>query len=206
MKTWILPFLTLALAVFGIGVWTRGFSAFTVFSHTLAAAGEIPRPVENLTMVDQDGKSFRLGEKHKFTLINFVYLNCPYVCHKINNRLEGIYTALRKESIPERLELLTVSFDTERDDISKIRRYRRSLGEKLTGWTFALPDRVSKAEFERFLIDMGVWAKAAPEKALINHSIYLFLVSPEGKIVHVFDPAREDDANILRTLQRRIAA
>lgn len=206
MKTWILPFLTLALAVFGIGVWTRGFSAFTVFSHTLAAAGEIPRPIENLAMVDQDGKSFRLGEKHKFTLINFVYLNCPYVCHKINNRLEGIYTTLRKKSIPEKLELLTVSFDTERDDIIKIKRYRRTFGEKLTGWTFALPDRVSKAQFNRFLNDMGVWAKAAPGKALINHSIYLFLVSPEEKIIHIFDPAREDDAQILATLKRHIAA
>lgn len=205
MKHFIAPTLVLALALLGLGVWTRGFTAFTVFSHTLQTAGSLPRSLAPIDLVDQDGKIFRLGNAKKYTLVNFVYLNCPFVCHKINNRLEGIYRALQPSLVPQKLQLVTVSFDTEHDDTARIKKYRRQFGAHLDGWTFALPYGIDKTAFDEFLVRLGVWAQAAPERDIINHSIFLFLLTPDKKITRVFDPARESDAQILTELRTQVA-
>jgi len=165
----------------------------------------VPRTIESVELIDQDGKVFRLDDAKKYTLVNFVYLNCPFVCHKINNRLEGIYKSLQGSLVPQKLKLVTVSFDTEHDDVVRIKKYRRQFGAHLDGWTFALPYGIEQAEFSRFLLHLGVWAKSAPGRDIINHSIFLFLIAPDRKIIRVFDPARETDAHIVNELHTAIA-
>lgn len=181
--------------------WTDGFQAFTVFSHALRQAGPLPRALPDIPLVNQEGEAFSLKNKKKFVLVNFVYLDCPDVCHKINNRLEGIYRTMAGKMIPENLELLTISFDLQRDDVRKIKSYKQLFGKGLDGWTFALPDGISPEKFDNFLRKIGVWARRVPGTGLINHSIYQFLVAPDGKIVKVFDPARENDQKIMGELE-----
>lgn len=200
MKNIIVPFLFLGICTAILWGWTNGFQTFTVFSHTLYEAGTLPRKFPDVQMIDQDGQTFHIRDKHKYVLVNFVYLNCPNVCHKINNRLENIYDEIGSGVIPNQLELVTVSFDTRNDNIKKIKNYRNQFGDDIHGWTFALPYQISGQKFEKVLYDVGIWAKSAPGSNVINHSVYLFLVSPENKIVEVFDPAREDDQAIMGKL------
>ena len=202
----LIPLFTLAICVLMLWKWTFGFNAFTVFSHTLLQSGTTPRSVEDITLIDQDSNIFHLQDKQSFVLMNFVYLNCPSVCHKINNRLETIYQELNQDIIPNQLELLTVSFDMLNDDINRIKLYRNYFGDDLTGWNFAIPNQVDKTELESYLSNIGIWAKSAPGSSIINHSTYLFLISPEHKIIKVFDPAREDDESILLNLRLWIAS
>lgn len=201
MRKCLPPLLALVLCAAVLWVWTDGFRSFTVFSHALLAAGPLPRKFPDLPLVDQDGRAFQVGGEKKYVLVNFVYLDCPDVCHKINNRLEGIYRALEGRIIPQRLELLTVSFDLRHDDLRKIRSYRQLFDGGLEGWTFALPEGVTQEKFDRFLAKLGVWAQRVPGTHLINHSIYQFLVAPNGNIVRIFDPAREDDRLIAQELE-----
>ncbi|MBS1558058.1 MAG: SCO family protein [Bacteroidetes bacterium] len=201
MKKILPPLLVLAVCVAILWKWTYGFSAFTVFSYTLREAGAIPRIFPDAALIDQDSSVFHIKDKQKYVLVNFVYLNCPYVCHKVNNRLEEIDKAISPEIIPSQLELVTVSFDVGNDNIRKIKNYRNRFGSDIHGWSFALPHQTSQSEFDTFLLRAGIWAKAAPGGSIINHSIYLFLVSPENKIVKIFDPAREDDASIIEKIR-----
>lgn len=94
-----IPILTFILCVFIIFKWTAGFSAFTVFSDTLYKAGSLPRTFPDINLLDQDSLQFHISEKKKYKLVNYVYLNCPLVCHKINNRLEEIYHEDRKSVV-----------------------------------------------------------------------------------------------------------
>lgn len=200
MKRVLTPVFSLAICFFVIWKWTLGFSAFTVFSYTLSKAGNIPRILPDIPMIDQNGKIFHLKEKHKYVLVNFVYLNCPYVCHKVNNQLEQIYYLIDTSIIPSKLEFVTVSFDLKNDDIGKIKKYRSYFGANIPGWIFTLPYQSSQDQFDQFLHQAGIWKYEAPSTGIINHSIYLFLISPENKIVKIFDPVRENNDVIVQQI------
>lgn len=206
MKKGLIPILSLAICLLIIGKWTKGFSAFTIFSYTLREAGDIPREFPDLPMINQDGQVFHLKDKHKYVLMNFVYLNCPYVCHKVNNRIESVYHLFDRSVVPSKLEFVTVSFDLKHDDIQKIQRYRSRFGADISGWSFALPYECNQETFDQFLHQLGIWKYAVPSTGIINHSIYLFLVSPDNKIIKVFDPARDSDDTIVEQINESLTA
>lgn len=200
MKNVLIPVLSLAICITVIWKWTLGFSAFTIFSYTLNEAGAIPRTFPDLPMINQNGQIFHLKAKHKYELVNFVYLNCPYVCHKVNNQLEQIYHLSDPSIVPSKLEFVTVSFDLKNDDVNKIKKYRSYFGTDIPGWSFALPYQSSQDQFDQFLHNAGIWKYELPGSGLINHSVYLFLISPSNKIIKVFDPARESNDAIVEQI------
>ena len=205
MKKVLIPILTLTICFAIIWKWTRGFSAFTVYSTTLTDAGKTPRAFPDIQFINQDGQVFEIANKNKFVLLNFVYLDCPLVCHKVNNQLEEIYHTLDTNLIPNKIEFVTVSFDLENDNIQKISKYRNYFGDDIDGWTFALPYHTNEKRFIKYLNKVGTWAHRVPNTGLINHSIYLYLISPENKIIKTFDPAREDNSKIIEQLNQCIA-
>lgn len=201
MKKILIPVVALAICLIVIWKWTCGFSAFTIFSYTLKEAGTPPRPFPDIAMIDQDSIVFHLNDKRKFVLLNFVYLNCPYVCHKVNNQIEQIYHLFDTSMVPSKLEFVTMSFDMKNDDVQKIRKYRTYFGTDISGWTFALPHDVDDRAFNAFLNKVGVWKYLVPSTGIINHSIYLFLISPQQKIIAVFDPARQNNDQIIQKIE-----
>ncbi len=203
MKRALIPILSLSICLSVFWQWTDGFSAFTVFSYTLNKAGEMPRAFPSLKIITQDSAIVDLEEVPKFKLLNFVYLNCPYACHKINNRIGEIYPFFNDSSKKEvEVEFYTLSFDLERDHLQKIKNYRSLYGDEIEHWTFALPFQFTNQEFQRLLKEIGIWAYKAPENGMINHSLYLYLISPENKIIKIFDPTREKNGYIIQEIRR----
>lgn len=192
----MIPIFSLLICTSVIWKWTYGFSAFTIFSYTLKSAGSTPRDFPEMKFISQDEKIFELKEKKKYVLVNFVYLNCPYVCHKVNNQIEEIYHLFDSTMVPSQLEFLTISFDLKNDDLVKIKRYRERFGTDINGWSFALPYQSDQETFNRFLIQAGIWKYQIPASGVINHSVYLLLINPKNKIVKIFDPARENSQAI----------
>lgn len=200
MKKILIPVLSFLICFLVIWKWTHGFSAFTIFSYTLNEAGATPREFPEIQLIDQDSNVFKIKDKQTYVLMNFVYLNCPLVCHKINNRIENIYHLADPEIVPSQLKFVTISFDLKNDDVSKIKKYSSYFISEINGWTFALPSHLNQTDFNTFLQKTGVWVYQIPETGLINHSIYLFLISPDNKIIKTFDPAREKDEEIIEQL------
>ncbi|MBW7892361.1 MAG: SCO family protein [Chitinophagaceae bacterium] len=200
MKKILIPVIALLLCFTVIWRWTLGFSAFTIFSYTLEKAGEMPRTMPDIRLMNQQEQVFHLKDKQKFVLINFVYLNCPYVCHKVNNQIEQIYHRFNRSVVPSKLEFVTISFDLKNDDVEKIKRYRDHFGEDIEGWNFALPYQSSQESFDQFLHAIGIWKYTVPSSGIINHSVYLLLISPDNKIVKVFDPARDSENTIVEEI------
>jgi len=200
MKTILVPALTLAICLAVLWKWTLGFSSFTVFTYTLNEAGKMPRAFPDIPLISQDSTVFHISDKKKYVLINFVYLNCPYVCHKVNNQIEKIYHLFNKSTVPSKLEFVTVIFDRKNDDIQKIKQYRSYFGADISGWSFALPYQSNQASFDAFLKEAGIWKYSLPAKGIINHSLYLFLVDPANKVVRVFDPARDSNNKIVEQI------
>lgn len=196
LKKILIPILSLLFCLVVIGKWTKGFTAFTIFSYTLKEAGDIGRQLPDLHVINQNGESFNLKEKQKYVLLNFVYLNCPLACHKVNNQIENIYHLFDNSIVPNKLEFLTISFDPENDGIQRIKNYRKNFGDSISGWNFAIPYKTDSASFKKSLKEIGIWAYSVPNTNLINHSLYLFLISPNNTIIKVFDPGRDETYSI----------
>ena len=204
MKNVLIPVLSLVICFFIFWKWTYGFKAFTIFTYTLNKAGKTPREFPGFQMVDQNGNGFDIKDKHKYVLVNFVYLDCPYACHKVNNELDNIYHLFSKGIVPSQLEFVTVSFDPAMDDINRLKNYRSHFGNDISGWTFAIPNHTVQKDLNKLLRDVGVWTYKNPESGIINHSLYLFLVSPDNKIIKIFDPARDNDSTIIEQINECI--
>lgn len=204
MKKVLMPFLVLLFWVVLIGIWSSGFSSFTIFSHTLSKAGDLPRVFPDLELVNHDEEIVHLEKREEFKLVNFVYLSCPLVCHKINNRLETIYHQIDDDVLTKYLHFYTLSFDLERDNVERIRSYRAHFTDAgaVINWDFAVPYKLSQKEFDTFLKQLGVWKYTHPETRITNHSIYLFLLDSDNNIIRIFDPARESDELILKEIDQ----
>ena len=202
MKKILIPIIVLAICVVVIWKWTYGFSAFTIYSYTLKEAGDLPRDFPDFKMIDQDSNVFNLKDKHKYVLVNFVYLDCPLACHKVNNQIEEVYHLFDTITVPQKLEFVTVSFDVEGDNIKKIKNYRSHYGDDIGGWTFAMPFDFNQNDFTKKLREIGIWTYQIPESGIINHSLYLFLISPDNKIIKTFDPARDSNNAIIEQIKK----
>ena len=202
MKKVLIPVFAFLICLAVIWKWTFGFNAFTIYSYTLLKEGNAPRAFPDFQMMDQNGNVFDLKDKHKYVLINFVYLDCPYACHKVNNQIDEVYHLFSRTIVPEKLEFVTVSFDLKNDGITRIKNYRNHFGNDIIGWTFAIPDQTNQNDFNKVLRKIGVWTYRVPETGIINHSLYLFLISPDNKIIKVFDPARDDNQTIIEEITK----
>ncbi len=204
LKQIFIPVLFLSLCIGIIGWWTLGFKAFTIFSYTLKDAAPLNSNFQDIGLINQDGEVFHLGDKHTYKLVNFVYLNCPSVCHKVNNQLEEIYHLVDTSLIPERINFITISFDLKHDDVEKIKLYRNHFGDNIEGWTFALPYQTNEDQFDAFLKRTGVWIYKDSKTGIINHSTDLYLLSPTNEIIDIFDPNRSDNQAIKQQIQEWI--
>lgn len=198
------PLITFVICLTFFHQWTQGFSSFTIYSYTLKRADPVSKPFPDFKLLSHRNQLFQISEMKKYKLVNFVYLNCPYVCHKVNNQLEGLYHLIDTTIVPSQLELVTISFDLEHDDVERIRKYRALFGTDIEGWTFALPHQVKENDFFRDLKEIGVWINRDPVTGLINHSVNLFLVDPSNKIVRIFDPGREEIDVIIEQINQCI--
>lgn len=190
---------------FWIGIllyWSSGLTTFTIFSKTLKEAGDVPRELPDLIVINQDGQIYNLQETANYKLINFVYLSCPDVCHKVNNRLENIYYEIENQHNFDKLNFLTMSFDLANDNLERLKLYRAYFDKEgeIDTWDFAIPYQMSQKNFDQFLKNLGIWKYTDPQTLITNHSIYLFLISPKNEIIRVFDPARNSNHSIVKEI------
>lgn len=181
------PALVLAGWLCAAGVWTHGFRDFTVYTHALREAGELPRALRPLELRAADGRTLRLGPRDdgRYTLVSWMYLGCSRGCREADRRLQALAERL-DDVVPARLELLSISFDP-RDSLEAVGSYWTQLGRP-AGWSFAVPRPRSAEDVEEELRSMGVWVVRRPDGEY-NHASFFFLVDPGGAIVRVFDPS-----------------
>lgn len=200
-KRFIAPLLTLALWLGVLSWWTSGFAAFTTYSHTLEAAGPLPRAAPRFEIRDHFGVVHDTGDfRGRYVLLQFTYLSCGDVCPLAMADFYRIHEAL-DERIAADLLLLTVSFDPRRDSTERLFASWQHFGRP-AGWTFAALtaplDEQSQAELRR----LGVWVSRR-DGDLYNHSAQAFLIDTQGQVVQVFTGPGSSGA-VVEALRERL--
>ncbi|KAJ3131506.1 Cu-binding protein [Geranomyces variabilis] len=161
------------------------------------------------SLVDHDGRPVTdLDYRGKFMLVYFGYTFCPDVCpEELEKMAEVVDTLTAKGYSQETVVPIFISCDPKRDSVEAIKEYVHDFHSKFVGLigTHAQIKRVAKSYRLYF---------SAPPRAvdddeadyLVDHSIFFYLIDPDGKYVAHFgrtDEAEEVAQRIMQQIKLR---
>jgi len=160
--------------------------------------------VPDFALVDQSGQPIRFSSlaAQKVVVLNFIYTRCalPQFCLRISNT----FGVLQRRFAPQygrELQLLTVTFDPERDTPETLTSYAARFNADPKMWRF-LTGKV--ADVKRVCALFGV--DSFPDEGLMNHSLRTVVIDRNGRVVanvegNQYTPEQLGDL-ILETLTR----
>jgi len=149
--------------------------------HRLDIGDHVP----DLTLVNQDGKSFRLGDfKGKAVLITFIYTRCPVptFCPRLSSQFAKIQDDLTKTPGDlAKTHFVTISFDPKYDTPPVLRKYGLAYLDNdpagFSHWDFA---STNPGDLRKIADAFGL--EYFEEDNQISHSMVIVLISPEGTV------------------------
>lgn len=151
----------------------------------------------NPRLVDQDGRSVALDSLRGAPLVvSMFYSSCDMVCPLIFETIKQTRLAL-PAARRERVNVLMVSFDPERDTVAQLKITAAAHGCD-SHWTLA---RASEGDVRQIAAVLGVQYRRLPSGAF-NHSSAILLVDPEGRIVARTGKLGEVDPAFVAAIER----
>ena len=146
---------------------------------------DIGERVPDLSLVNQDGKSFRLDDfKGKAVLITFIYTRCPMptFCPRLSGQFAKIQDDLAKTPVDfAKTHLVTISFDPKYDTPPVLRKYGLAYLDNdpagFSHWDFA---SAKEGDLRKIADAFGL--EYFEEDNQIAHSMVIVLMSPEGTV------------------------
>src|SRR5207253_7891202 len=106
--------------------------------------GQLP----SFALVDQDGKPFGAAEvRGKVWVADFIFTSCSDACPRLTARMRSLQDRLDPA---ERIGLLSITVDPERDTSAKLAEYARLSGARSSSWKFLTG---SQADVERTVVN-----------------------------------------------------
>lgn len=168
---------------------TDGFKAFTLESARRLHALRAPAPVPDLALDLADGARVRIRQlPARVLLVDFVYTNCLTYC----SALGSVYAQLQERLAPEitsgGVQLLSITFDPERDGDNELRAYLARNGANAAGWNLGRP---AQADLRAWLDAFGV--VVIPDGVGgYTHNAAVHLVGPKRTLAAILDPGDLD--------------
>lgn len=171
---WMLSTL-IGLVIFGVGC-----QAFAPAYEFKGSVFEPPLPLPDFELNDINGQTFHLSDVNgNIALIYFGYTFCPDVCPLT---LSDIKKALTDLEGRERIKVIFISVDPERDTPEVLARYLAAFDSSYIGLT----DDFEK--IETAMKPFGVFAEkeevtGSAAGYLVSHTARVYLVTPEQELL-----------------------
>lgn len=156
---------------------------------TAETARQIGKPVPDIRLTDQDGKPFSLTDyRGKAVAVTFIYRECPLpnYCIKMSRNFSDLAFRISADNEKrDKLRLVSISFDPERDTPAKLRQYGLGyLGNPdkpdFTFWRLSVG---SEKEVRRIADFFGLrYEVDTNDKTQINHSLVTAVIGPDGNV------------------------
>ena len=153
---------------------------------------QVGQSVPDFALTNQDGKSVAIKDfKGKALAITFIYSQCPLpeYCIKMSTSFSDLAKILNADAqLKDKLALLSISFDPERDTPAKLRTYGLGyMGKGATElgvWQLAVG---KDAEVRKIADFFGLrYEVDQNDKTQINHSLRTAVIGPDGKVTKIF--------------------
>jgi len=180
---------SLALALL-VGFLFSRYTAYRNVQESFYGQALVPaQEAFDFRLVDQDGNTFRLSQlRGKVVLFSFGFTHCPNVCPTTLSDLAKVYHAL-PERDRERVQVLFVSVDPRRDRPDVMKKYVPYFDQSFVGLTGSEPQIAEAAKAYGAFYEIARDPAERPENYSVNHSAFIYLISPSGKwkLIYNFD-------------------
>ena len=175
---------------------TGGFRAFTSEQARRISIEQTPRPIPQVTLQDQDGRSFALMDyAGQNVVVNFIYTQCTTVCALLSSGFQRIH---HDSGDGDGVQLISISFDP-RDTPALLKEYAAHFGADGGAWRFArVRDSTAIAPLLR---TFGI--VVIPDgKGDFQHNAAVHVVNTDGRLSRVLDASASPD-EVMSAVTRR---
>lgn len=127
---------------------------------------KIPKSVKAIELTDSDGNTFSLEDlSGQIIVLANGYTSCSHVCPMTSANMKQIANEVSRAGLSDKITVLAVSVDGERDTVARIDAYQKLYGEK--SWVMATAAQKDLVKFWKFF---GVIPEAEPIPASEQNS------------------------------------
>ncbi|KAJ4422398.1 Cu-binding protein [Gnomoniopsis sp. IMI 355080] len=175
----------LFVAAAGGMIWYFEYEKARMQKKRIAEANKAigkPKVGGSFKLVDQDGQSFTDADlKGKYSLVYFGFTHCPDICPEELDKMAIMFDIVEKE-LPGQLNGVFVTCDPARDGPTELKKYLAEFHPRFIGLTGTYDE--IKAMCKAYRVYFSTPSHVAPgTDYLVDHSIYFYLMSPEGDFV-----------------------
>ncbi|OZM57116.1 hypothetical protein CIB95_06505 [Lottiidibacillus patelloidae] len=123
-------------------------------------------------------------DNNTIKVIAFIYTNCPDICPMTMNDFKRLQINLKeKDLFANKVQLITMSFDPERDDKETLLKYAKAFEADFNGWIW-LHGTVTETEraISQFKL---IYKKTA--SGYFSHQTKFYLVDKENRIRGIYE-------------------
>lgn len=196
-----LPLISLSLALPATAMMTDGFTVVTTEQARRQQVQRTRPSTPNIRLLDHAGREFLLGDwirsGGRLVIVDFIYTHCEFICRSLGSEFQRLQSAIVERGLQDRVHLLSVSFDPERDRPDALARHAGHLQAMPEVWTFATVRDAT--ELDGLLNFFGV--TVIPDGlGGYQHNAALLWVSPTGRYYRVTDLESQEPFELLDRL------
>lgn len=180
------------LATAAVSAWMQRdtLAAHALNSISPATSGETKTVagadiIGAFTLTDQTGRAVTeetYGDRYK--LVFFGFTHCPGICPEGLQKLSLVLKSLGSQA--NNTAPLFISVDPQRDTPEVVKSFVAQFDPRLTGLT-GTPEQVEAAKSAFKVYAAKVNNDTNPENYMMDHSSYLYLMSPDNRLIGLFD-------------------
>jgi len=139
------------------------------------------RPIPQFELKDNHGKVFNNASlKNHWTLMFFGFTHCQDLCPTTLSMLNKAYNNLEKTDKNGLPQVVFVTIDPKRDNVTRMNTYVSSFNKHFIGLTG------SQNQITALTQAMGILAMPLPGESDIDHSGAVLLINPKGQLHGLF--------------------
>lgn len=133
-------------------------------------------------LVDHEGRPFTSEDlKGRYSLVYFGFTHCPDICPEELDKMARMFD-LVEEKAPNKLEPVFITCDPARDDPKTLKSYLAEFHPRFLGLTGTYEQIKDVCKAYRVYFSTPRDVKPGQDY-LVDHSIYFYLMDPEGDFV-----------------------
>ena len=185
----------MALAAYASAAWlTHDFQVWTAEGARRLEVALLPvaTPAVQVQAPSGPAKPLRrlLADEQTVTIVDFIYTRCQTVCLALGSTYQQMQSSLQSARATDvaarRVQLLSISFDSQRDDQQAMADYAARLNVDAAIWRLVRVPNPS--DLARLLADFQV-VVVGSNQGDFEHNAALLVVDSHGRLVRIFDYA-----------------